>query len=129
MKSSHKYCISYFINVAIFTVLHPVSSDCYVKSSCSLCNPVFTMLHFHFIVSKILLFPSMSFIRDLVIRMFHCLFIVLKISLFAMSSRHDTVIRMFHCLFIVLKISVFAISSRHDPVIRMFLCLLVVLKI
>jgi hypothetical protein len=36
-----------------------------------------------------------------VIRMFHCLFIVLKISLFSMLSSHDPLIRMFHCLFIV----------------------------
>jgi hypothetical protein len=38
------------------------------------------------------------------IRMFHCLFIVLKIPLFSMPSSHDSVIRMFHCLSIVVKI-------------------------
>jgi hypothetical protein len=46
----------------------------------------------------------MPFSHDPMIRMFHCLFIVLKIPLFSMSSSHDPVIRMFHCLFIVLKI-------------------------
>ena len=50
---------------------------------------------------------------------FHCLFIVLKISLFSISSSHDPVIGMFHCHFIVLKISLFSISSSHDPVIGM----------
>ena len=36
--------------------------------------------------------------------MFHCLFIVLRISLFSVLSSHDLVIRMLYCLFIVLKI-------------------------
>jgi hypothetical protein len=67
--------------------------------------------------------------HDPVIRMFLCLFIVLKIPLFSMSSSHDSVIRMFRCLFIVLKISLFSMSSSHDPVIRMFHCLFIVLKI
>ena len=31
--------------------------------------------------------------------MFHCLFIVLKISLFSMSSSHHPLIRMLHCFF------------------------------
>ena len=60
-------------------------------------------------------FTVLNVIRhDPVIRMFYCLFIVLKISLFSMSSSHDPVIRMFHCLFIVLKISLFSMSSSHD---------------
>jgi hypothetical protein len=48
-------------------------------------------------------------------KMFHCLFIVLKISLFSTPSSHDPVIRMFHCLFIVQKIPLFSISmfSTH----------------
>ena len=82
------------------------------------------------------------------IRMFHCLFIVLTISLFSMSSSHDPVVRMFNCLFIVLTISLFSMSSSHDPevvvhiifkisliyipshdpVVRMFNCLFTVLK-
>jgi hypothetical protein len=33
-----------------------------------------------------------------------------------MSSSGDPVIRKFHCLFIVLKISLFSMSSSHDPV-------------
>ena len=53
---------------------------------------------------------SMSSSHDPVMRMFHCLFIVLKISLFPMSSSHDLVIRMFRCLFIVLKIPMFPVS-------------------
>ena len=47
-------------------------------------------------------------------KIFCCLFIVLKISLFFMSSSHDPVIRMFHCLFIALKISLFSTSSRQS---------------
>ncbi len=35
-----------------------------------------------------------------------------------MSSRHDPVMRMFRCLFIVLKISLFSMSSRHDSVMN-----------
>jgi hypothetical protein len=61
----------------------------------------------------------LEFWENKMIRMFHCLFIVLKISLFSMPSSHDPVIRMFHCLFIVLKISLFSMPSSHDPVIRM----------
>ena len=91
-------------------------------------DPVIRMFHCLFIALKISLF-SMSSSHDLVIRMFHCLFIVLKISLFSMSSSHDLVIRMFHCLFIALKISLFSMSSSHDLVIRMFHCLFIVLKI
>jgi hypothetical protein len=34
-----------------------------------------------------------------------------------MPSSHDPVIRMFHCLFIVLKISLFSMPYSHDPVI------------
>ncbi len=56
----------------------------------------------------------MSSSHDPVTRMFHCLFIVLKISLFSMSSSHDPVIKMFHGLFIVLKITLnFSMSSSH----------------
>jgi hypothetical protein len=61
--------------------------------------------------------------HDPVIKMFHCLSIVLKIPLFFMPSSHDPVIKMFRCLFIVLKISLFSIPSSHDPVINMFHCL------
>ena len=76
------------------------------------------MFHCLFIVLKVSLF-SKSSSHDPVIKMFHCLFIVLKISLFSMSSSHDPVIKMFHCLFIVLKISLFSKRSNHDPVIKM----------
>ena len=55
--------------------------------------------------------------HDPVTRMFHCLFIVLKIPLFSMACSPDPVIRMFHCLFIVLKIPLFSMPSSHDPVI------------
>jgi hypothetical protein len=34
-----------------------------------------------------------------------------------MPSSHDPVIRMLHCLFIVLKIPLFSMPSSHDPVI------------
>ena len=61
--------------------------------------------------------------------MFHSFFIVLKILLSSMSSRHDPVISMFHCLFIVLKISLFSMSPIHDRVIRMFQCVLTVLNV
>ena len=44
------------------------------------------------------------------------------------ESYHNHVIGMFHCLFIVLKISLFSMSSSHDPVIRMFYCLFIALK-
>jgi hypothetical protein len=90
--------------------------------------PVIRMFHCLFIVLKISLF-SMSSSHNPVIRMFHCLFIVLKIPLFSMSSSHDSVIRMFHCLFIVFKISLFSMPSSHNPVIRMFHWLFIVLKI
>ena len=43
------------------------------------------------------------------------IFIVLKISLFFMSSSHDPEIRMFYCLFSILKISLFSMLSNHDP--------------
>jgi hypothetical protein len=56
--------------------------------------------HFSNSYCGITIFPSSS---DSVIKMFHCLFIVFKISLFSMPSSHDSVIGMFHCLFIVLK--------------------------
>ncbi len=59
-----------------------------------------------------------------VIRMFHCLFIVLKIPLFSMPSSHDP-----NCLFIVLKIPLFSMPSSHDPVIRMFHCLFIYFEI
>jgi hypothetical protein len=39
------------------------------------------------------------------LRIFHCLFIVLKISLFSMPSCHDPVTGIFLCLFIVFEIS------------------------
>ena len=55
----------------------------------------------------------MSSSHDPVIRMFHHLFIVLKISLFSMSSSQDPVIRMFHCLFIVLEIPLFSMPLSH----------------
>ena len=67
--------------------------------------------------------------RDPVIRMFHCLYIVLKIPLFSTPSSHDPVTRMFHCLLIVLKIPLFFMPSSHDPVMKMFHCLFIVLKI
>ena len=44
------------------------------------------------------------------------LFVVLKISLFFLPFSHDLVIRMFHCLVITLKMSLFSVSSGHDPV-------------
>ena len=81
------------------------------------------MFHCLLIVWKISLF-SMSFSHDPVIRMFHCL-LVLNISLLFMSSSHGPVIRMFHCLFTVLKISLFSMSFSYDPVIGMFHCLIV----
>ena len=91
-------------------------------------DPVIRMIHCLIIVLKIPLF-SMSSSHDPVIRMLHCPFIVLKIPLFSMSSSHDPVIRMFHCLFIVLKISLFSMSSSHDPVIRVFHHLFIIFKI
>jgi hypothetical protein len=60
-----------------------------------------------------------------VIGMFHCLFIVLKISLFSMLSSHDPVIGIFHCLFIVLKISLFSMPSSLDLLIRIIHCLFI----
>jgi hypothetical protein len=37
-----------------------------------------------------------------------------------MPSNDDPVVRMLHCLIIVLKIPLFSMPSSHDPVIRMF---------
>jgi hypothetical protein len=39
-----------------------------------------------------------------------------------MPSSHDPVMRMFHCLFIVLKIPLFSMPSSHDPVMIIFNC-------
>ena len=83
-------------------------------------DPVIGMSHYClFNMLKIPLF-SMSSSHDPVIGMFHCLFIMLKIPLFSMSSSHDPVIGMFHCLFILLKIPLFSMSSSHNPVNGMF---------
>ena len=99
------------------------------KSHCSPSShdPLIKMFHFLFIVLKIPL-VSMPSSHDPVMRMFHCLFIVLKIPLFSMISSYDPRIRMFHCLFIVLKIPLFSMSSSYDPVIRMFHCLFIVFQ-
>jgi hypothetical protein len=40
-----------------------------------------------------------------------------RFNITTMPSSHDPVIRMFHCLFIVLKIPLFSMPSSHDPVI------------
>jgi hypothetical protein len=105
-----------------------LSFYCFLSIVCSPCHPVTIQLSECPIVLKIPLF-SMPSSHDLLIRMFHCLFIVLKIPLFSMPSSHDPVIRMFHCLFIVLKFPLFFLPSSHDPVIRMFHCLFIVLNI
>ena len=85
-------------------------------------DQVIRVFHCLFIILKIPLF-SMPFNHDSVIRMFHCLFIVLKIPLFSMPFNHESVIRMFHCLFIILKIPLFSMPFNHDSVIRMIHCL------
>jgi hypothetical protein len=91
-----------------------IGHECHVKTSMpSSHDPVITMFHCLFIILKFSLF-SMPSCCDPVVGMFRCFFIILKISLFSMPSSHDPAIAF---LFISLKISLFSMSSSHDPVI------------
>ena len=81
---------------------------------------MFVWLFFLYIIlfdiesSRIGLLFSISCSHDLLIRMFQCLFIVLKISLFSMSFSHDSVIKKFYCLQIISSI----FSSQHHYTVR-----------